>query len=559
MKLLRYLIVAGLALGLAACTTQPTAPEGGEAPGAAVTEAATTAPTEAAADHVAWFEGTVDEAFAQAKAEDKPLFLYWGAVWCPPCYYLKHTVFQQPEVMAEIEKFIPVYLDGDDKNAQIAGEKFDVKGYPTVILFNPQGEEFMRMPSALAADRYAETLAAALQDMRPIQDAYRAAMDAPAGEARPEDLKRLAYYAWDQDSQLNLEDADKLAAYKALMEKTPADMPAEQSRFFLSYLGEAINQHDSESEDPVFQAEEQAALAMRFAQLLDSPDLVQANFSDLEYMSREFVGALWPEKTPERDAVVQQYLDVMQAAEDDTSLPYEQRVGAFYPAIELYRLENPAEGDETVYPPDELKERIKAKVAAFDQEVTDKQVRQSLFSDLSWILQEAGLSTEAEAMLKAGMDQTEAPYYFMTDMADIAEKADRTPEAIEWYKKAYETTDADAEGGMTRFRWGYTYLRALLRLAPEDAATIEAESRRILGELLTHDDAFALGNKDRLNSLSTALLKWNEDGQNDTTIQALRELVTAECARYPAEGEGSQQARCQAFLAPPEPTPEPTK
>jgi protein disulfide-isomerase len=369
----------------------------------------------------------------------------------------------------------------------------------------------------------------------------------------------LAHYAWDQDSKLNLEDADKLAAYKALMEKTPAEMPEERSHFFLSYVGEAINQHDSESEDPVFQPEERAALDTQFGQLLDSPELVKANLSDLEYMSREFVGALWPEKTPERDAVVQKYLALMQAAEDDTTLSYEQRVDAFYPAIELYRLENPAEGDETVYPPDELKARIKAKVTAFDQEVTDKAVRQSLFSDLSWILQEAGLTTEAEAMLKAGMDQTEAPYYFMTDMADIAEKADRTPEALEWYKKAYESTDANAEGGMTRFRWGYTYLRALLRLAPEDAATIESESKRVLGELLTHEDAFALGNKDRLNSLSTALLKWNEDGKNDATIEALRTFVTAECAKYPAEGEDSQQSRCQAFLAPPEPTPEPTK
>ncbi len=252
------------------------------------------------------------------------------------------------------------------------------------------------------------------------------------------------------------------------------------------------------------------------------------------------------------------YLAVMQAAEGDESLAHEQRVGAFYPAIELYRLDNPAEGDETVYPPDELKARIKATVAAFDAEVTDKEVRQSLFSDLSWILQEAGLNTEAEAMLKAGMDQTAAPYYFMTDMADIAEKAERKDEAIEWYKQAYETTDADAEGGMTRFRWGYSYLRALLRLMPEDAATIEAEAKRVLGELLTHDDAFALGNKDRLNSLSTALLKWNEDGANDATIQALREFVAAECAKYPAEGEDSQQARCQAFLAPPEPTAVPT-
>jgi thioredoxin-related protein len=554
MKPLRSLLVAGVALTVVACGGQPAAPAGGAPPQATASEVATAVPTGAAEDHVAWFNGGVEAAFAQAKAENKPLFLYWGAVWCPPCYYLKNTVFQRPEVKAQIEKFIPVYLDGDDKSAQTWGEKFDVKGYPTVILFDPQGEEFMRMPSALEADRYAEVLAQALQDVRPVKDSYDAVMKAAAGEAKPADLKRLAYYAWDQDSKLALADADKLAAFKALLAKTPADMVAEKNRFFLLYLTEAINQHDSESKDPVFQPAERDELTAMFSQLLDAPELVRANFSDLEYMSREFVSALYPDKSPERDALVQRYLAVMKAAEDDTSLAYEQRVGAFYPAIELYRLENPPKGDEKVYPPAELQTRIKEKVAAFDREVTDKAVRQSLLSDLSWILQEAGLNPEAEAMLKAGMAQTEAPYYFMSDMADIAEQADRKTEAVDWYKKAYEATDANAEGGMTRFRWGYSYLRALVRLAPDDAATIEAEAKRVLGELLTHDDAFALGNKDRLNSLSTALLAWNKDGKQDATVQSLRAFVSAECAKFPADGEDSQQARCKSFLAPPEPT-----
>ena len=75
-----------------------------------------------------WFEGSVEEAFASAKESGKPVYLYWGAVWCPPCHAISATVFKSPEFIERSKLFVPVYLDGDTENAQVYGEKFGVRG-----------------------------------------------------------------------------------------------------------------------------------------------------------------------------------------------------------------------------------------------------------------------------------------------------------------------------------------------------------------------------------------------------------------------------------------------
>ena len=84
-----------------------------------------------------WFAGDVDAAFAAARAAPRPLFLYWGAEWCPPCAQVKATIFNRREFQDRSRLFVPVYLDGDTPSAQKQAERFGVVGYPTMILFRP--------------------------------------------------------------------------------------------------------------------------------------------------------------------------------------------------------------------------------------------------------------------------------------------------------------------------------------------------------------------------------------------------------------------------------------
>ena len=78
---------------------------------------------------IQWLKGDVEAAFALAAQQNKPVFLYWGAEWCPPCHAIKATVFNTREFLERSQLFIPVYLDGDTEDAQRYGERFAVMGF----------------------------------------------------------------------------------------------------------------------------------------------------------------------------------------------------------------------------------------------------------------------------------------------------------------------------------------------------------------------------------------------------------------------------------------------
>ena len=94
----------------------------------------------------------LDKAFEKAKAEKKSVLVeFTGSDWCPPCIAMRKNVFTKKEFVDKAsKKFILVELDfpnGDEevkKKNQPYAEKYKIEGFPTVILFNPEGKEFTR-------------------------------------------------------------------------------------------------------------------------------------------------------------------------------------------------------------------------------------------------------------------------------------------------------------------------------------------------------------------------------------------------------------------------------
>ena len=147
------------------------------------------------------------------------MFLYWGAEWCPPCAQIKSTIFSKREFQERSRLFVPVYLDGDTPSAQKHGEHFGVVGYPTMILFKPDGTEITRLPGGVDVARYAKILDVALADARPVREILAAARS--GGAVTANDWNLLAYYSWGTDNGRVVPEDQQLATFRALARPLP--------------------------------------------------------------------------------------------------------------------------------------------------------------------------------------------------------------------------------------------------------------------------------------------------------------------------------------------------
>lgn len=508
-------------------------------------------PTESLADRgqehaqIAWFEGDVEGAFALARSEGKPLFLYWGAEWCPPCHYLKKKIFVRPEFVARMRNFVPVYLDGDTARAQILGEKLQVMGYPTVIIFDPTGREVMRMPSTVPVEQYETVLDSAIASMRPVKEILSDVLASGPASASPSDLNLLAFYSWGQDSQVELPLAERVAAFERLYSEIPDELAIERSRFLGLYLMSLAEQkRRDESPASALAPEQRSALQTEIETVLADARQRNVNLLWILYYAEDIVNLLHPEDTAARSLLLTTWAEAADLLERDASLSVDDRLNATRLELEMARLRTT--DPETYSVSVELQQHARAQAAWAMETVKDESELQSVVNTLAYLLEDADLGAEAEAMLLAKMNDTVAPYYFMSWIAGMREDAGDHEAALEWHRRAYDS----AQGRYSRFRWGSTYLRRLMTLAPENAERIEADSLEVLTELLTHEDAFAGGNHSRLSALERGYASWNGDGRHDDVLTRLRDFVHAACDRYSATGVDSQQLRCRSFLVP---------
>jgi thiol-disulfide isomerase/thioredoxin len=488
---------------------------------------------------IPWFEGDVDAAFTTARAAGKPVFLYWGAEWCPPCAQIKSTIFNRREFQERSRLFVPVYLDGDTPSAQKHGERFGVVGYPTMILFRADGTEITRLPGGVDVQRYATILDVALADARPVREILAAA--AAGAEVPANDWKLLAYYSWGTDNGRTVPVAERHATFRNLAARCPAALlPGECGRLQFESLAAAAEA--SQPDRPALDGLGRADARRRLLAALASAPVRAANVDNLLYAPRPVIGMLAAPGTAERRELIAAWRKALEQLEAGgaAQLSAPERLNAIRAQVVLARLDA-AEGAPV---PPALLERAREAVAAADAGTSDAYARQAAINAAANLYWEAGLDDDANRLLTAELEKSKSPYYFMLDLAELAEKAGRREEAVQWLERAY----AGAQGPATRFQWGYNYLVGLLEMTPDDTRRIEQAGLSVIGELDGAPDAFYQRTRMRLEQLDAKLLEWGSAGEPARVVATLRRRTEEICRKLPADDPGRQN--CERFLNP---------
>jgi thiol-disulfide isomerase/thioredoxin len=514
---LRPGLLLSLLLLLAACGERPASTS---APAASADSAAAHAAT-----GIHWFQGDVDAAFAAAKAQNKPVFLYWGAEWCPPCHQLKATVFLRPDFIEKSKLFIPVYLDGDLEGAQKWGEQFKVTGYPTLVVLDAERREIMRIAGGMDLSLYANVLDQALGDLQPVGDILA---QATRGEKLSvAQCRRLAYNGWVLDDIDDAELAPQAARLVAAVALCPPEQRVERARIELvaAYLA-------SEGKSATLRDHIQ-----RVSVVLDDSQLSAPNSDALTYLGESFFTAVRKEGANSAASFNERYARAMDAAAADQHFAEADRLFAVRRKLQAAKV-------LTGTIPEALVKEGNARLDAAIAGNHIPYVRSGIINAALPIYELLGRTAEGYTMLQGELPKSQTPYYYKADLASIAEDLGRKDEALSWSEQAYN----ESKGAATRFQWGNLYLGTLLRLAPTDTVRIEKVATQVLAELEGENRIYQRA-RTRLATLDEDLREWQTAAKPPRTpvLRALRARMQQNCARIPATEPA--RASCDAFLA----------
>lgn len=511
--------IAVLASAVAAATFAP-----------GVLEAAPASDKSAIAWQMASSDAAVDKAFALARQSGKPVFLYWGAVWCPPCNQVKATLFSRADFVERSRAFVPVYVDGDKAGAQKVASRFKVVGYPTMIIFKPDGTEITRLPGEVDPERYLLTLSNGLNAQVPVKELVRRGL--AKEPLTPEQWRLLAFYSWDTDEQQVLKTAELAQRLDQLATATPAELAQVKDRLAFKALAARVRAEAAPAKDESGRQLVERVLAdpALSAELVDI--LVAQAEPAVKYLTppgdgRRVLAMKW-------DAALARHLA-------GTAVSKSDQIDGLDARVSLWKFMN---GSEQLQP--QQKSQVLQEIARIVAATTDRYERQAVVPSASHVLAQAGMLAESDEMLKFELSRAVAPYYHMLGLAGNAKKRGDSKAALDWYEQAWKKS----EGPATRIQWGTGFVNRLVELSPSDAARIESSANSLIGQLDPRSETFYERNQRSLEKMAARLSQWQgSDAARTRTVERIKERLAKTCSRLPAGDTG--RTNCEGVFTRP--------
>ena len=496
---------------------------------------ATTGPTATAADDHAlpagidWFGGSVDAAFEESRKTGKPVLLYWGAVWCPPCHLLKATLFSREDFQQKSKLFIPVYLDGDEPGAQKWGDTFGVSGYPSVVILNSDRAEILRIAGGQDLTQYVTMLDIALEDRRPVHELLaKLSQGKPRGAA--EDCHRIAWQSWTLEDIAGDARRTRGRQLAAAAQACAGSTPEERDRIVLFAASDLGHGRDAKP------GSLPASLVAQVGDILADPARAAARADALRALDDGYFSTLRAQDARHAATQLAQYLGAMRAGSESSARPLGDRLNLLYSAVLASRSASPDDK-----PDPGLEALARERVAKAIADPGPKSERSGTLNGALNVLDALRDYQREYDVTLAEMKIADAPYYYMSSLGDVTEAMGRKDEALQWQARAYEAS----RGAATRFQWGSNYLQALLRLAPDDVKRVQAAGLAVLGEL-DAPDALYRRSRIRLGKLDASLREWvRQDPSRADAAKAIRGRLKETCGRLKADDPAS--ATCRAF------------
>ena len=493
------------------------------------------AAADASHDPILWHAGDVDSAFAAARAARKPVLLYWGVDWCPPCSRLRATVFRSPEFVERTRLFIAVNLDGDAPGAQRLGEEFGVYGYPTVVVLSPGREEITRIATTMDTAQYVRALDFALAATRPASAAYQAVL---GGVATDSDLRLLAYYSWSQDKERLVSEAQLPAALKTLEAAFPDRLAVEKSRLFMAYLAARSVTAANQGNAALLSGGELAWARTRLAEILYDPALTEANSLAVVYGAHWAFAMVAQPPDAGAAALAAAWEGALGGMRADPGTSAVTRIATLYGTLCLL-----AASETGHAPPARLVRAVHQAVREADRATDDRYARMTLFPVAYHALSAAGLYDEAYDFMTREVERSHSPDYIMLALARWTQWEGLPSEALSWAERAWR----EAHGPATRFERGTAYVHMLAQLTPDAELRIEDTTIALFREASKAKHAFFLRTTRYLHRLEHYLGTWNGDGNRAASVARIRSEVLAICDGM--ADAGPSRATCRTFLA----------